>query len=280
MVSVTWYIWDHFRAHSSALVDALVMRVGREAEMQDGLKPGARWRKAELHAHCSADPSDYRMCNYTAEQLIAEAGRLGYEILAITCHDLDVWSLELSVYAESLGITLVPGMEVTAEGRFHVLAYNFRTGSENLNSIQKMRSRKKAETLLIAPHSFYPARTCLRRILGPNIDLFDALEISGFHTRFLDFNGGAKRMAGKHQKPLVGNADVHRLWQLDRTWTWIYSEPGVLPVLEAVKRGNVYVKSSPLSAAEAASWWGRALWHCVFPANSRPSRQALMPICD
>jgi predicted metal-dependent phosphoesterase TrpH len=248
--------------------------------MKDGLKPGVRWRKAELHSHCSADPADYRMCDYTPEQLILEAGRLGYEILAITCHDFDVWRRDLSEFAESQGVILIPGMEVTAEGRFHVLAYNFQTGSENINSLQKMRARKNKDTLLIAPHSFYPASTCLRRLVEPNIDLFDALEISGFHTRLLDFNERARQVAAKHQRPLVGNADVHRLWQLGRTWTWIYSEPGVIPILDAVKRGNVRVESDPLSMAEAAGWWAHALWHSVFPANRRPSRQALTPIYD
>jgi predicted metal-dependent phosphoesterase TrpH len=248
--------------------------------MRNGLRPGARWRKAELHSHCSADPTDYRMCDYAPEQLIAEAGRLGYEILAITCHDLDVWNRELYEYAQSQGIILVPGMEVTAEGRIHVLAYNFQTGSENLNSLQKMRARKRADTLLIAPHSFYPARTCLRHLLEPNIDLFDALEVSGFHTRLFDFNGRARQIANRHLKPLVGNADVHRLWQLGRTWTWIYSEPGVVPILDAVRRGMVRVEADPLSVAEAAAWWGCALWHCIFPANRRPSRQALAPIYD
>jgi predicted metal-dependent phosphoesterase TrpH len=260
--------------------DETARRVRRHEEMKNGLGPGARWRKAELHSHCSADPDDYRICNYTPEQLIAEAGRLGYEILAITCHDLDVWSHELSEFAESQGVLLIPGMEVTAEGRFHVLAYNFQTGCENLNSLEKMRARKKTDTLLIAPHAFYPARTCLRHLVEPNIDLFDALEISGFHTRLFDFNGRARNVAEKHQKPLVGNADVHRLWQLGRTWTWIYSEPGVVPALTAVKQGQVCIESNALSMREVIGWWGGALWHCVFPANRRPDSRTLTPIYD
>ena len=55
-------------------------------------KSGERWLKAELHAHCSLDPHDYRMCAHSPEELIREAARLSYEVLAITCHDLDVWS--------------------------------------------------------------------------------------------------------------------------------------------------------------------------------------------
>ncbi len=248
--------------------------------MKDEQILDARWRKAELHSHCSADPVDYRICDYTPEQLIVEAGRLGYEILALTCHDLDVWSRELADLAESLGITLIPGMEVTAETARHVLVYNFQTGCENLNRLEKIWTRKREDTLVVAPHSFYPARSCLRNLLESNVDLFDALEVSGFHTRHLDFNGRVKAIAGKYRKPLVGNGDVHRLWQLGHTFTWIYSSPGVLPVLDAIKHGRVRVVSSPLSLGEVAGWWGSTFRHYIFPANKRPSSTILKPLYD
>ncbi len=248
--------------------------------MKGKFETEARWRKADLHSHCSADPFDYRICGYTPEQLVAEAARLGYEILAITCHDLDIWTRDLAEYADGLGITLIPGMEVTVEGCRHVLAYNFQTGCENLNRLEKIRARRREDTLVIAPHVYYPARSCLRHLLKSNLQVFDALEVSGFYTAHLDFNARTTRIAKEYNKPLVGNGDIHSLWQLDRTFTWIYSEAGLLSVLDAVKRGRVRVESSPLSASEVVRWWGSALWHYVFPLNSRPSKGALRPIYD
>ncbi len=230
-----------------------------------------RWLKAELHSHCSLDPFDYRVCSHTPEQLIAETARLGYDVLAITCHNLDIWNSSLSEYAESLGIVLVPGMEVTTEGRKHTLVYNFGAVAEDLNTLAKIRARSREDTLVIAPHPFFPNGTCLRGLLDKNIDLFDAVEQSGFYTSRLDFNKPARNLAQKHRKPVVGNGDVHLLWQLGRTFTRIYSEPSVGSIISAVKRGLVRVESSPLSGWEAARWWATVGYRWMFPVNSAPA---------
>jgi len=236
------------------------------------------WLKAELHAHCSVDPEDYRVCSYTPDQLISEAARLGYQVLAITCHNHDVWDRKLSNYAESLGVTLIPGMEVSAEGRRHVLAYNFQTGCENLNTLEKIRARRREDTLVIAPHSFFPALSCLRSLLHRNLDLFDAIEISGFYTADLNFNRRAARIAVEHGIPMVGNGDVHMLWQLGKTYTWINSEPGVLPVLQAIREGRVRIESAPLTLTQVANGWATTLWRQAFPANRAPKQSHLTPI--
>jgi len=239
------------------------------------IKSEKRWMKAELHSHCNLDPIDYRVCQYTPEQLISNAARLGYEVLAITCHDLNVWTKELADYAESLGITLIPGMEVTAERTFHMLVYNFRAEAEELNTFKKIRALSREDTLVIAPHAFFPGATCLRELLETNLDLFDAIEYSGFQVRGLDFNRRSELLAAKFQKPLIGSGDVHHLWQLGRTFTWVYSEPGVQPILRAVKQGFVKLQKSPLTWFEAAGWWVNALWRNVVPAN--PAPQGLVP---
>ncbi len=240
--------------------------------MGDSDRSGQRWLKAELHAHCNLDPYDYRVCSYSPEELIREAARLGYEVLAVTCHDLDVWSRELSDYAESLGITLIPGMEVHAGGRFHTLVYNFRTGCENLDTFEKIRARRGPDTLVVAPHPYYPSWTSLRSRLEKHIDLFDAIEFSGFFTSLVDFNRRAAQIGLKHGKPLIGNSDAHVLWQLGRTFTWILAEPGVQSVIGAIKRGQVRIDSNALSFREAATWWATAVWRFVVPPHPRRPR--------
>jgi predicted metal-dependent phosphoesterase TrpH len=229
-----------------------------------------RWLKAELHAHCGLDPDDSRICRYTPEQLIARAATLGYEILAITCHDLDVWTETLSEYAMNLGITLIPGMEVTAEKTRHVLVYNFHTCPEDLNTLKKIRARSGKDTLVIAPHAFFPERSCLRGLLPKNLDVFDAIEYSGFHVRGLNFNRRSARLAGETGKSLVGSGDIHFLWQLGRTYTRVYSEPDVQSVLHSIKQGFVRIEVSPLSWLEAATWWATAIWRKAAPADPAP----------
>jgi predicted metal-dependent phosphoesterase TrpH len=229
-----------------------------------------RWLKAELHSHCSLDPHDYRFCEHTSEELILNAARLGYDILAITCHNLDVWKKDLSDYARSLGITLIPGMEVSTEKTRHTLVYNFHADAEDLSTLKKIRLHSREDTLVIAAHPYFPGPACLRNLVEKNPDVFDAIECSGFQTRIVNFNRRSEAAAERMKKPLVGNGDIHYLWQLNRTFTWIYSEPGILPILRAVKGGMVRVQQSPLQWSEAAQWWATALWRYAFPVNPSP----------
>jgi predicted metal-dependent phosphoesterase TrpH len=244
------------------------------------VESGPRWLKAEMHAHCSLDPVDYKLCSHSAEELISTAAALGYDILAITCHNLDIWSRELEEFAESQGITLIPGMEVNVEGRYHTLLYNFRTGSENLNTFEKIRSRSREDTLVLAPHPYFPASSCLRNQLEKNIDIFDAIEVSGFYLSNLDFNEQARSVARKHHKTMIGNGDVHLLWQLGKTFTWIYAEPTVGEILTAVKRGAVRIESKSLALSQTLAWWATAAWRTAFPAHPAPSRKLGAPVPD
>ena len=231
-----------------------------------------RWLKAELHAHCSLDPVDYKICGFTPEELIATAAKQGYEILAITCHDIDIWTEDLSVYARNLGITLIPGMEITTEWRHHVLVYNFPTGSENLNTLNKIHERSTEDTLVMAPHPFFPGSACLGELLERNLHIFDAIEYSGFLIRGVDFNRKSIKLADKTGKPLVACADVHYLWQLGRTVAWIYADPNVRSILNSIKQGLVRIQVSPLSWFEVARWWATTRWRYAFPVNPDPSK--------
>jgi len=257
-------------------VDWFLLRpegIGRDLSLSHDTQLAKRWMKAELHSHCSLDPVDYRVCQHTPEELITHAARLGYEILAITCHDTDVWTEGLADYARGLGITLIPGMEVSTEGTRQILAYNFRAGSREMSTLARIRSLCREDTLVIAPHPFFPGPHCLRELVRKNLDIFDAIEYSGFYIRGVDFNRRGEALAAREHKPLVGNADVHHLWQMDRTFTWVYAEPGVLPVIRAVKEGLVKVQKSPLTWFEAAKWWTTSFWRRPFPANPEPKKR-------
>lgn len=246
-------------------------REGRNQRLAAEKKSRKRWLKAELHAHCNLDPVDCRVCSFSPEQLISRAAGLGYEVLSFTCHDSDIWTEGLADYARKLGITLIPGMEVEVEGAGHVLVYNFRTGPENLNTLEKLRKRLRPDTLVVAAHPFFPGHTRLGKLLERNIDLFDAYEYSGFHIRGVNFNRRAVALAAKTGKPLVGCGDVHYFYQLNRTFTWIYAEPDPRSIMDAVRQGRVKTESSPLSWTQAAAWWATDMWRRLFPANVVPS---------
>jgi predicted metal-dependent phosphoesterase TrpH len=236
---------------------------------------GKRWLKADLHTHCNLDPTDYKMIGHSAEQLIQRAAEHGYQVLSITCHGTDIWTRKLADYAQNIGITLIPGMEVYVNRTRHVLVYNFQTNAENLNTLTKIRSRRRDDTLVIAPHPFFPGTACLHGLLEQNPDIFDAVEYSGFRIRGINFNKHGLTFVRKTGKPMVGCGDIHYLWQLNRTFTWIYAEPEIGSIIQAVKQGNVRFETSPLSWMEVAGWWSNALWRMIVPIHPKPQKTEL-----
>ena len=224
-----------------------------------------------MHTHCNLDPQDHGLCRFSPEQLIQKAAGLDFEVLSITCHDLNVWTPDLADYAWLWGITLIPGMEVTVEKKRHILVYNSDEDPKTLNNLEKIRASRSDKTLIVAPHPYFPGRSCLGGLLKKNLDLFDAIEFSGFLVRGLNFNRKSVELAKKGFKPLVGFGDIHYLWQLGRTFTWIYAEPRVESIIDAIRHGLVRVQVSPLSWIEAAGWWGTTLWRTLLPAKSPPS---------
>ncbi|HKB12605.1 MAG TPA: PHP-associated domain-containing protein [Vicinamibacterales bacterium] len=71
-------------------------------------------------------------------------------------------------------------------------------------------------------------------------------------TRLVDFNRFAERWAAQHQKPVVGNCDVHRLMQLGSTYSLIDADPDADAICDAIRAGRVQVVSRPLGSLEAA----------------------------
>ena len=206
--------------------------------------------KVELHSHSGDDPAD--PIPYTTFELIDRAAALGYDALAITLHDHQLDLRPFRAYAADRGVVLIPGVERTVEGR-HVLLLNYVRGTDGVRTFADLRRLKaRASGLVVAPHAYFPARSCLRGQLGRHADLFDAIERNAMYTRGLDFNLAAERFALAHGKPMVGNGDVHRLQQLGTTFSLVDAERDATAICEAIAAGRVGVESRPLAWAEAA----------------------------
>jgi hypothetical protein len=72
-------------------------------------------------------------------------------------------------------------------------------------------------------------------------------------TTMLDFNRHAERWAKAHNKPMVGNGDVHRLRQLGSTFSMVHAEPSADAICSAIKKGWVALHTEPMAAGAAAS---------------------------
>jgi predicted metal-dependent phosphoesterase TrpH len=206
--------------------------------------------KVELHAHTSDDPVD--RIPYTLTQLIDRAALLGYHALAVTLHERQLDVRPFAAHAADRGIVLIPGVERSIEGR-HTLLLNFRSGAQDVRTFDDLSRLKRREPgLVVAPHPFFPAPSCLGERLTRYATLFDAVERNAMFTATVDFNRRAERWAAEHGKPIVGNGDVHRLRQLGTTYSIVEAEPDPDSICAAIAAGRVRVESRPLTWIEAS----------------------------
>lgn len=205
--------------------------------------------RVELHAHSADDPLD--AIPHTTAQLIERAAAMGYDALAVTLHDRQLDLAPYASFASDCGITLIPGIERTIEGK-HVLLLNFRRGAEDVRNFDDLAALKSREAgLVIAPHPFFPSTTCLRGLMDRHADLFDAVEYNAMFTASLNFNVAAERWATAHGKPMTGGGDIHRLGQLGTTVSLIDAEPHADAICAAIREGRVQVDATPISWASA-----------------------------
>lgn len=205
--------------------------------------------KVELHTHTADDPED--AIPHSSRELIDRAAALGYDAVAITLHNRQLDLEPLADHAARRGVVLIPGVERTIDGR-HVLLVNFPAWAATIGSFAELADVKTSSGgLVIAPHPFFPARHCLGPIMDRYAEVFDAVEFAYFYTRGCNFNRPAVRWARRQGKPLVGNGDVHRLFQLGKTYTLVDAAPRPEAICEAIRAGRVEVVTRPIGYWEA-----------------------------
>jgi predicted metal-dependent phosphoesterase TrpH len=206
--------------------------------------------KVDLHLHSAEDPEDDIV--YDAQTLVGRARDLGFDALAITLHNRQLADARLFDYAEDVGVTLIPGIERSIEGR-HVLLLNFPPAAEDVKSFADLALLKsRTNGIVIAPHPFFPHPSSLQEHLDAHADLFDAVEWSYFWTRGINFNAKAARWAASHGRPLVGNSDLHDMRQFGRTCSLVFGERSADGVCHAIREGRVSLQTTPAPKSELA----------------------------
>jgi hypothetical protein len=224
--------------------------------------------KVDFHLHSSEDPID--RIPYDAFDLVDRAAELGFDALAITLHDGQLENARLQDRARERGLTLIRGVERTIRGR-HVLMLNFPANeamaAASLDDVARAKARGGG--LVIAPHPYFPGRSCLRSALAARPDLFDAVEWSYFWTRAIDFNSRAARWAEAHGKPLVGSSDLHDLRQLGRTYSLVDAQNDPAAICEAVRAGRVAVRTEPVPYGDLIQVFGGMTLRGLLPRSNR-----------
>lgn len=199
--------------------------------------------KVDLHTHTREDATD--QIAYSARDLVQEASLRGYDALAITNHDTLTQSAALDSFAAERGVVLIPGVEVTISNK-HVLLINMPYEEGAYRSFEDISHHKSANTLVMAPHPYFPGPTCLNGQLEATPHLFDAVEYSHFYTDHLNFNRPALRFARKHGLPVVANSDAHVLEQFGLAYSLVEAEKTPGAIVQAIKAGRVQPVSQPL----------------------------------
>ncbi len=166
--------------------------------------------KIDFHTHTAEDPQD--RIRYSARDLIDRAGRLGFDALAVTNHNALTYGDDLRAYAESKGLLLLPGTELTVEG-CHILVINprFPVAPDIRYRLAEISGLKTPDSLFIAPHPFFSIFQSLRSRLYPLLPEFDAIEFASYYNRVVDFNAKAVRLAAEAGKPWSGPRTATRL---------------------------------------------------------------------
>jgi predicted metal-dependent phosphoesterase TrpH len=221
--------------------------------------------KFDFHMHTLDDPYDHHVY-HTVYELLDKAASLAYGALSITLHTRQFESVAATRYARERGILLIPGVEQDIEG-CHVLLINFpKAAAEKVSTFEDLKRLKAEaaatggrETLVIAPHPFFPSGVALKEAFWRHSDLFDAVEVSGFFHEKWNPNRKAIAAAEKLGLPLVGNSDTHTLEQFGKTWTEADCPQDADSLLRTIKQGRIAVKGRPLDAGEM----GRIGWNVI-----------------
>lgn len=227
--------------------------------------------KADLHIHTAEDPLD--RVHYTARELILGAAEDGFEVLAITNHQCRTFDQELFAFARDLGILLIPGMEITVQHR-HVLLLN-PPPNTIFPDFPSLAVMNRPDSLVIAPHPYFPGLHSLNGFLKDNLNFFHALEYCHFYSPHIDFNQRAIELSRSSGLPLLGNSDAHFLEQLGTTFSLIYASKDMESIFSAIRQGKVEVVTTPLSILQMGNFIGRFLRWKMRGKKSRSQRRKM-----
>lgn len=199
--------------------------------------------KVELHAHCMGDPID-DWIRLNAEELIKKLVEKRYHAGAITNHLKIMHTRELADYAAERGFLLFAGMEALVHKK-HILFYvspdaaaikelndysKFHRGEFTFEDIRRFKREGLIEAVG-APHAYHVLES-LGNLLLENLDVFDIVELSWYHTgiefprslAFLNpFNRNQHLAAVIRAKgiPFFAASDSHRLKEVGRGYSML-----------------------------------------------------------
>jgi len=200
--------------------------------------------KASLHIHTAEDGLEGKKIKYTVYQLIDQAQKLDFKVLALTGHEYFIYQPEYGQYAQERGMLLVPGIELSLNKCFlvqkHVVVLNCQPEIERIKTLDELADYKKShpEIFILSPHPhFFFSVSLGLKTLKKYINLFDAVEYSWFYTKKINLNKKTGVIAQEYNKPMISTSDLHRLEWLNEDYALIETSAlDIATVLRAIKK--------------------------------------------
>ena len=193
--------------------------------------------------HTSDDKKDF--VPFSFEEALRVAQKQGIQAMALTCHDTFTPKERYQELAEKYGILFISGIEKIVEG-CDVVILNGDESVENISTFETLRIYKLTHPncFIIAPHPYFPGGYSLGKKLEEYKDCFDAIELSWFYTKYINFNKKAERFAEHHSIPYIATPDAHRIKQLCSGYveieTFEFSEMALFDAIRQQKYKNIH----------------------------------------
>ncbi len=218
--------------------------------------PATRELRCDFHLHTSDDRFD--RIPHDVFALIQRAHELDFDVIAVTNHLGVSRRPDARDFAAERGILLLDGVELTIKGR-HVLCINPAedVDPKKIRQFPDLAAIRRPETLIIPAHPFFPGPTHFGDLLVEHAEFWDALELSHFHVRGIDFNQRTREVALQTGLPLFATSDTHVLDHMGTSFTTVTAEPTAHSVAAAVRAKRLAPESRPLGYWEAARFLRR-----------------------
>ncbi len=222
--------------------------------------PAKPWLKVDFHLHAAEDPKDE--LEYSSADLLRRARALGFDAVAVTLHGHVLERPELVELAQELGLLLIPAAEARLEGADVVVLNVSDEEAQALHRFEDLaalRARRGSSLFVFAPHPFHVLGGSMGGArLREHMALFDAVELSHFHTAWLNPNRRAERVAREFGKPMLATSDAHRLEAFGHHYARVAAERcEVGAIFEAIRAGEVENVAPALSGWQLVRnlWW-------------------------
>ena len=228
--------------------------------------------KASFHLHTKEDFIDWKIIDYDIYELINEAQKHDFKILALTCHEKFVCKDEYIDYAKGKWILLIPWIELTLNKTHfrweHILVLNCWKSSEKVKTFDDLVLFKKnnPDCLIIAPHPGFDYLSSIsRKNLVKYLHLFDAIEYSWCYSDKWNINRKNIEIWKANDKPVIATSDLHFMDFFNSDYAIIESENLEIDnIFKSIKASNFRNVTEPKSILKIIRMVWKMYWRAFF----------------